>query len=89
MISAAATLTVNRGGSSADDHQRNHEPDGNGGSDGDVHGSCGRDGAARLPVAEERSEYRGSNVDELHDAGNRTKDSGTTFYVVVTEHAGR
>ena len=54
----------------ADDHDAAGEPDGDGGSDGDVHGSGGRDSAARLPVAEERGEHRGGDGDELHDARN-------------------
>src|SRR5258708_6329142 len=53
----------------ADDHRAASESDGNRGTDGNVHGGGGRDSAARLPVAEERSEYCGSDFSELHDAG--------------------
>jgi len=46
------------------------EPDGDGGADGDLRGGGRRDSPARLPVAEERSEYRGSYIGELHDTSN-------------------
>src|ERR1700674_4227200 len=46
------------------------EPDGDGGTDGDFHGGGGRNRAAELPVAEERSEHRRSHFGELHDTGN-------------------
>src|SRR5258708_39026975 len=53
----------------ADDHRAASESDGNRGTDSNVHGGGGRNSAARLPVAEERSEYCGSDFSELHDAG--------------------
>src|SRR5258708_5341303 len=57
------------GSGGADDHRADSESDGNSGTDGDVHGGGGRNSAARLPVAEERSEYCGSDFSKLHDAG--------------------
>ena len=59
-----------RGGGCADDYDAAGESDGDGRADGDVWSGGGRDGAAELPVAEERAEHRGSDVGELHDAGN-------------------
>ena len=41
-----------------------------------------------LPVAEERREHRRGDGGELHHAGDRTSDSGSTFRVVVTNTAG-
>src|SRR5258708_19242489 len=58
-----------RGSGGVDDQSAASESDGNRGTDGNVHGGGGRDSAARLPVAEERSEYCGSDFSELHDAG--------------------
>ena len=58
------------GGSGADDHDAAGEPDGDGGTTATFTVVAGRDSAARLPVAEERSEHRGSDGDELHDASN-------------------
>src|SRR5690348_395438 len=55
---------------SADDHDAAGESDGDGRTDGDVHGGGGRDRATELPMAEERSEHRGSDGDELHDASD-------------------
>src|SRR5258708_28839329 len=42
-----------------------------GGTDGELRGSGGRNGAAELPVAEERREHRRCDFGELHDAGDR------------------
>ena len=58
------------GGGGADDHDAAGEPDSDGRADGDVHGGGRRDGAAELPVAEERSEHRGGDGEQLHDTGN-------------------
>src|SRR5207247_10948265 len=55
---------------SADDHEPAGEPDGDGGADGYVHGHRDRHSTARLPVAEERGQHRGSDSSELHDPGN-------------------
>ena len=55
---------------SADDHHATSESDGDGGTDGDVHGGGSRNGSAELSVAEERSEYRRSHGSELHDTGD-------------------
>ena len=55
---------------SANDHDAASEPDSDGRTDGDVHGGGGRDGAAELPVAEERSEHRGGDGEQLHDASD-------------------
>ena len=57
-----------RGGGGANDHDAAGEPDGDGGTDGDVHGGGRRDGAAELPMAEERGEYRGGDGEQLYDA---------------------
>ena len=70
VTSDAATLTVKRSPSRAIDHHRNHESDGNGGADSDLHGGCGRDSTTQLPVAEERREHRRSYGSELHHAGD-------------------
>src|SRR6266852_3587781 len=58
------------GSGSADDHDTTGESDGDGGSDGDVHGSGGRNSTARLPMAEERGEHRGSHGGKLHDTSH-------------------
>src|SRR5258706_133903 len=58
------------GTGSANDHHATSEPDSDGGTDGDVYGDGGRNGAAHLPVAEERSEHRGGDFNELYDAGD-------------------
>ncbi len=51
----------------ADDHHATGESDGDRGTNGELLGSCSRDRAAKLPVAEEWREYRGCNVQQLHD----------------------
>src|SRR5258707_195599 len=53
-----------------DDQHAAREPNGDCGTDGDVHGGGGRDYTAELPVAEERREYRRRHGRELHHAGN-------------------
>jgi hypothetical protein len=58
------------GAGSADDHDGTSEPDSDSRADGDIYGGSGRDGTARLPVAEERSEHHGSKLSELHDTSN-------------------
>src|SRR5207245_2891031 len=55
---------------SADDHHAAGEPDGDSGTDSELHSSRDRHGAAQLPVAEERSEYRGGHGQQLYDACN-------------------
>ena len=55
---------------STHDHDAAGKPDGDGGADSDVHGSCRRNGTAELPVAEERGEHRRSHGGKLHDASN-------------------
>src|SRR2546422_496891 len=62
------------GAGSAGDLDAAGESDGDGGADGDIHSGGKRNSAARLPVAEERGEHRGSDGGELHDPGNH--DSG-------------
>src|SRR5256884_9254907 len=57
----------------ADDHDAAYESGGDGGADGDLHGGGRRHGAAELPVAEERSEHRRSDVVELHDTSNNDR----------------
>ena len=52
------------------DHNLTHESDRHGGTDSNLHGGCGRDSTAQLPVAEERREHRRSYCSELHHAGN-------------------
>ena len=66
----AATLTVNAAAVAPTITTQPVNQTVTAGADGDVHGGSGRDSAARLPVAEERSEHRGGDGDELHDAGN-------------------
>ena len=70
VTSTAATLTVNAAAGGADDHDAAGEPDGDGGTDGDVHGGGWRDSAAELPVAEERGEHQRGDGDQLYDASN-------------------
>ena len=70
VTSAAATLTVNAAAVAPTITTQPVNQTVTAGADGDVHGGGGRDGAARLPVAEERSEHRGGDGDELHDASN-------------------
>ena len=53
------------------DHNLTHESDRDGGTDSDLHGGCGRNSTAQLPVAEERREHRRSYGSQLHHAGNR------------------
>src|SRR2546426_866723 len=65
--SSTATLTVNPApGAPTITKQRSEER----GSDSEVHSRGGRHGAARLPVAEERSEYRRGHGQQLYDAGD-------------------
>ena len=68
VTSAAATLTVNA--ARAHDHNLTGESYGDGGTDSDLHGGCGRDSTAQLPMAEERREHRRSHRSELHHAGD-------------------
>ena len=70
------------------DHNRTHESDRDGGTDRDLHGSCGRDSTAQLPVEEERREYRRSYYSELHHASNNHSDNGSTFAVAVSNTVG-
>ena len=51
-------------------HDATGEPDGERGTDGDIHGSGDRRAAVELSVAEEPGEYRRGDVSELHDAGD-------------------
>jgi hypothetical protein len=45
-------------GGSADNHDATGKSDGDGGTDSDIHGDRGRDGTAKLPVAEEFGKYQ-------------------------------
>ncbi len=58
------------GAGSTDDHHAAGEPDGNGGTDGHVHGGGGRHGALELPMAEERGEHRRGDFNKLHHGGD-------------------
>jgi hypothetical protein len=53
-----------------DDHHATGEPDGDCGTDGDVHGGGEWNSTAELPVEEEQREHRRSHGRELHHAGN-------------------
>ncbi len=70
VTSGAATLTVNAAAVSPTITTQPVNQTVTAGADGDVHGSGGRDSAAELPVAEERSKHRGSDRDELHNASD-------------------
>src|SRR5258708_35782686 len=52
---------------SADDHHATSESDGDGGTDGDVHGGGSRKGSPELSVAEERRGQRRSPGGGRHD----------------------
>src|SRR6266581_4129746 len=73
---------------SAGNHEPAGEPDGDGGADGHVHGGSDRDGAARLPVAEERGQHQWGDSSKLHDPGD--DDSGQRLGVRGggDEHSG-
>src|SRR5258708_15255607 len=58
------------GCSGAHNHDAASEPDSDSGTDGELRGDGGGYGAAKLPVAEERSEHRWGNYSELHDGGD-------------------
>ena len=51
-------------------HDATGKPDGERGTDGDVHGGGDGRAAVELSVAEEPGEYRRGHVSELHDAGD-------------------
>src|SRR5437667_154546 len=55
------------GAGSANDHHVAGESDGDGGTDVELRGGGGGNGAAELPVAEERCEHRGGHVGTQHD----------------------
>src|SRR5439155_653403 len=55
---------------SADDHEPAGQPDGDGGSDGDLLGDGDRHRAAQLSVAEGRGADQRGDVGELHDAAD-------------------
>ncbi len=59
-----------RSSCSADDHHATGEPDSDGGTSSELLGSCSRNGAAELPVAEEWGEYRGSDLQQLHNSSH-------------------
>src|SRR3989441_5169639 len=56
-----------RGGGSANDHDGAGESDGDSGTEWELHGGGGGDGAAEVPVAEERGPQRGSQFREVHN----------------------
>ncbi len=56
-------------GSTDDDHAAG-EPDGDGGTDGHVHGGGVGHRAIELPVAEERGEHRRGDFNKLHHGGD-------------------
>src|SRR4029077_2187426 len=58
------------GAGGTDNHHAARESDGDGGTDGHVHGGGYGHGTAELPVAEERGEYRRGHGSELHHTGN-------------------
>src|SRR5207244_7928360 len=59
-----------RGAGSANDHDGAGESDGDGGTDGELRGGGGGNGAAELPVAEERCEHRGGQASQLVGDGD-------------------
>jgi len=70
VTSSAATLTVNPAPVAPDDHHAAGESDGDGRTDGHLHGAGGGHRTARLPVAEELGQHRRSYFGELHHADN-------------------
>jgi len=72
----------------SDDHDSTGEPESDGGADGDVHGSGGRDSAPQLSVAEERGERRRCNLSELHDSGNNDIRQWIDFRRGGEQHGG-
>src|SRR5438034_6443464 len=55
---------------SADDHEPAGQPDGDGGSDGELLGDGDGDRAAQLSVAEGRGADQRGDIGELHDAAH-------------------
>ena len=72
----------------AHDHNLTDESYGDSGTDSDLHGDCGRDSTAQLPVAEKRREHRRSNGSELHHAGDNHVGQWIEVYRGGEEHGG-
>ncbi len=70
------------------DHNFTHESDRDGRADCNLHGGCGGDSSAQLPMAEKRREHRRSNGGELHDAGDSHLGQRIDIWCSGKQHGG-
>ena len=70
------------------DHNFTHESDRDGRADCNLHGGCGGDSSAQLPMAEKRREHRRSYRSELHHAGDNHLGQRIDIWCSGKQHGG-